>query len=345
MQVYSSAQTKLRNAHGELHGGKIIQPLESPKRVDMILAALQRSGAHGIREPRDYGLAPVLAVHDPQYLEFLAHAWDEWVQSGHQGEPVPTIVPGRNLRSSKIPADIAGKIGFYALATETCLSPGTYEAALSSKDIALSAAEYALTRQQGAFGLCRPPGHHAARDQFGGYCFFNNAAIAAQFALDRGIAKAAILDIDYHHGNGTQQIFYERSDVLFLSLHADPACEFPYYLGYADERGSGAGAGFNRNYPLAKGSSSEVWLAALEEALLRVHSFQPGLLIVSLGVDTYAGDPLGTFAIQTAEYRQIGKRIAAAQLPTAFLLEGGYAVEEIGLNVLGVLDGFDSFYA
>ena len=184
--------------------------------------------------------------------------------------------------------------------------------------------------------------HHAGADFFGGYCFLNNAALAAQHLLDDGARRVGILDIDYHHGNGTQSIFYGRGDVLFASIHADPRTEYPFYLGHADETGEGAGLGCNMNLPLPAGSTSPQWFAALETACIKLASYAPDALVVSLGVDTFAGDPLSHFSLQSADFLRIGERIAHLGLPTVFVLEGGYAVGEIGINVVNVLEGFET---
>jgi acetoin utilization deacetylase AcuC-like enzyme len=193
-----------------------------------------------------------------------------------------------------------------------------------------------------AFALSRPPGHHAGADFFGGYCFLNNAAIAAQSLRDAGVSKVAILDIDYHHGNGTQAIFYGRSDVFFTSIHGNPSTEYPFFLGYADERGEGAGHGCNLNLPLARGSGFAVWRDALAHALKAIAEFGAEALVVSLGVDTFAGDPISGFGLQSPDYLRVGEDIAGAGLPTVFVFEGGYAVAEIGVNAVNVLEGFET---
>jgi acetoin utilization deacetylase AcuC-like enzyme len=195
--------------------------------------------------------------------------------------------------------------------------------------------------ERAAYVLTRPPGHHAGANFFGGYCFVNNAAVAAQAALDAGAAKVAILDVDYHHGNGTQAIFFERADVYFASIHGDPRTEYPFYLGHADERGAGAGLGCNLNLPLAAGSSVAEWFAALDLALAALRAYAPDVLIVSLGVDTYAGDPISHFGLQWPDFHVLGQRLADFGRPTLLVQEGGYATADIGLNVRAVLDGFD----
>ncbi|MFD2191243.1 histone deacetylase family protein [Pistricoccus aurantiacus] len=341
MLTFHSEDTKQRRPRIELDGGRFVTPHECPERVDMVIDRVRKTGLGEIRAPRAYGLDPVLAVHDRDYVAFLEHAWDEWVAAGLEGEPIPSVWPARRLRGDRIPNSIEGRIGYYALAAETTLCARTFAAAQVSKDIALSALDHVVQTGEPAFGLCRPPGHHAAIDQYGGYCFFNNAAIAAQRALQGGMGKVAILDIDFHHGNGTQDIFYARDDVLFLSLHGDPRQEFPYFLGFADETGRGKGEGFNVNYPLPGGTDYAVWANALEDALRRVRAYRPELLIVSLGVDTFEFDPISSFKLKSDDYLDCGRRLKALGIPTTFLLEGGYAVEEIGINVVNVLTGFE----
>jgi acetoin utilization deacetylase AcuC-like enzyme len=196
--------------------------------------------------------------------------------------------------------------------------------------------------EQGVFGLCRPPGHHAAADYCGGYCFVNNAAVAAQWLRDQGAARVSILDIDYHHGNGTQSIFYDRDDIQFVSLHGDPRQEYPYFLGYADEIGHGGGEGFNVNYPMVWGTGFDVWGQALRDACHEIVSYSPEAVVVSLGVDTFEKDPISQFKLKSADYIKAGEIIAGLEKPTVFLMEGGYAVAEIGMNAVNVLSGFES---
>jgi acetoin utilization deacetylase AcuC-like enzyme len=191
-----------------------------------------------------------------------------------------------------------------------------------------------------AVALTRPPGHHAGADFFGGYCFLNNAALAAQALRDAGAARVAVVDVDYHHGNGTQSIFYDRSDVFTASIHGDPSSEYPFYLGYADETGHGPGQGFNLNLPLAPGTGFAAWRQALEQALAAVRSHGAQALVVPLGVDTFEGDPISTFTLRSADFLDIGRLLASLDLPTVFVMEGGYAVAEVGVNVVNVLEGF-----
>ncbi|WP_027962761.1 histone deacetylase family protein [Halomonas halodenitrificans] len=339
MRIYHSDMTKARRARTELDGGKLVVPWECPERVDMILAALGEAGFTEVVEPAEYGLAPVLAVHDADYVDFLATCWDDWQALGRDGEAIAWVWPTRTLPGRRIPDCVDGRLGYYALGADTSICEGTFEAAMASKDVALSALDHVLASGEAAFGLCRPPGHHAAVDQFGGYCFFNNAAVAAQRALDAGLSRVAILDVDFHHGNGTQQIFEQRSDVLFISIHGDPMTCFPYFTGHADEVGEGDGAGYTVNYPLPKGSGAEVWFHVLEAAKERIRESGCELLIVSLGVDTFEGDPISAFRLSGDDFTAMGRRLAALGLPTLLLMEGGYAVEEIGTNVANVLSG------
>jgi acetoin utilization deacetylase AcuC-like enzyme len=251
------------------------------------------------------------------------------------------VWPSRRMRQQR-PNSIVGKLGYYAMAAETSISAGTWEAARAAADVAMTGAALLKDGARAAFALCRPPGHHAARDLFGGYCFINNAAVAAQYLRDAGLPRVAILDVDFHHGNGTQDIFYDRADVLFVSLHADPQDDFPYFSGYAGETGSNAGSGFNLNLPLPTGTSFAVWQDALRVALARLGEFKPDALVVSLGVDTFVNDPISSFTLSSQDFATYGKMLGAPAVPTLFVLEGGYAVEEIGINVVNVLTGFES---
>ena len=240
MKTIYSEQHRLRDAKTELHGGQLVTPFERPSRADTIIKAIGQSNLGDILEPETFAMDPVRAVHSDDFIAFLETAWQEWQDAGFTGEAIASSWPARRMQS-RLPDFIDGKIGYYALAAETSITEGTWAAALASKDVALTGAKALLQGERGIFSLCRPPGHHAAIDMFGGYCFFNNAAIAAQYLLDQGAKRTAILDIDFHHGNGTQDIFYDRDDVLFCSLHGDPQQAFPYFLGYADEAGSGEG--------------------------------------------------------------------------------------------------------
>ena len=232
-------------------------------------------------------------------------------------------------------------MGYYCLANETSISEGTVEAAYESVKVALTAADM-LDEEKSVFALCRPPGHHASKDQYGGYCFFNNVAIAAEKLKEKGAKRIFILDIDFHHGNGTQAIFYDRSDVFFVSLHGDPKDAFPHFLGHADEKGSGEGVGYNCNYPMPPGTPYDVWTKSLDDSISKIKNFSPDALIVSLGVDTYENDPISFFKLKSDDFFDVGRKIASINLPTLFVMEGGYAIKEIGVNTVNTLKGFEN---
>jgi acetoin utilization deacetylase AcuC-like enzyme len=254
---------------------------------------------------------------------------------------MPTVWPARRM-SLRIPNDIEGRLGYYALACETTLSDGTWEAAYASAQVALTGAQRLNDGAKSVFSLCRPPGHHAAIDMYGGYCFVNNAAVAAQHLLDTGAKRIAILDVDFHHGNGTQDIFDARDDVLFISLHGDPMDAFPHFLGHADETGSGKGDGLTVNYPMPPNTDFATWRAALKKALAKIAEYAPDKLIISLGVDTFETDPISFFKLKSEDFTTYGADIASLSLPTLFVMEGGYDIAEIGVNTVNVLQGFES---
>lgn len=331
----------LRNAKTELFGGLLVEPHERPSRAEYVINRVRETELGPINEPEDFGMDPIYRIHDAEFVSFLQSAWDEWLELGYEGEPIPTCWPARRM-SDKIPTHIEGKLGYYSLASETSLTKTTWDAAYASAQVALTAAQVVLSGERSAFALCRPPGHHAASDMYGGYCFLNNAAIAAQYFRDQGADRVAIVDVDFHHGNGTQDIFYERSDVLFASVHGDPNDAFPHFLGHADETGSGEGTGFTHNYPMKPGTGFSQWRGALQDALAKVADFKPDQLIISLGVDTFETDPISFFKLVSDDFITMGQDIAKADLPTVFVMEGGYDIDEIGINAVNVLQGFDA---
>ena len=344
LTFYNELHAQHKGRH-EFFRGELVPCFEKPERADSVLAELGRRGLGRIVTPHGVPLMSLERVHTPRYLHFLRGAWNEWVAldpANAKKDAIPSVWPIRTLRSDIEPENFAARMGLYSMDSGTPLTAGTWTAAKTGADCAVNAAHALRLGERGAFVLSRPPGHHAGADFFGGYCFLNNAALAAQHMLDDGARKVAIIDIDYHHGNGTQSIFYQRDDVLFISIHADPRNEYPFYLGHADERGEGAGYGFNLNLPLAAGSSTQAWFTALETACIRIGGYAPDALVVSLGVDTFAGDPLSRFALQSSDYLKIGERLAWLNLPTAFIFEGGYAVKELGVNVVNVLEGYET---
>ena len=306
----------------------------------MVLERVRAVGLGPITAPSRFGLAPVLRAHDRQFVEFLRNAWADWVAAGNRGEAIPDCWPARRMAQRR-PNGIAGRLGYYAMAGETSISAGTWEAASAAVDVALSGASVLRDGARAAFALCRPPGHHAARDLFGGYCFLNNAAIAAQFLRDHGAERVAVLDVDFHHGNGTQDIFYSRSDVLYVSLHGDPSEAFPYFSGFADEAGADAGEGYNINFPLPRATGFELWQQTLGTALAGIRRYSPDALVVSLGVDTFVRDPISFFRLESSDFSTYGGMIGACRIPTLFVFEGGYAVADVGVNVVNVLAGFE----
>ena len=345
MLTFYNEQHAQHRGRYEIFRGEMVPCFEKPERADAVLAELGRRGLGRIVTPHGVPLMSLERIHTPRYLHFLRNAWSEWValDPANAGKDAfPAVWPVRTLRDDIEPDNFCAKMGLYSIDNGTPLTAGTWTAAKTGADCAVNAAHALRLGERAAFVLSRPPGHHAGADFFGGYCFLNNAALAAQHMLDDGARKVAIIDIDYHHGNGTQSIFYNRDDVLFISLHADPRNEYPFYLGHADERGEGAGLGYNLNIPLPAGTSAKAWLAALETACIRIGSFAPDALVVSLGVDTFAGDPLSRFTLQSADYLKIGERLAWLNLPTAFIFEGGYAVKELGVNVVNVLEGYET---
>jgi len=337
--IYNAAHA-LHRAQHEFFRGEKVPAFEKPERADWVLTAVQAAGLGPVLAPDAHGDATILKVHSESYVRFLQGAHAEYLALGGTGDAFPSVWPVRGMRADVEPRNFAARMGLYSFDSGSPLTAGTWAATRGGADCALTGAALLAAGEGSAFVLSRPPGHHAGRDFFGGYCFLNQAAIAAQALRDAGSARVAILDVDYHHGNGTQDIFYERGDVYFASIHGDPLTEYPFFLGHADETGRGAGAGCNLNLPLAAGSPVDAWFAALDVALQGVAAFKPDALVVSLGVDTFEGDPISHFALKTSDYPRVGQAIARLKLPSLFVLEGGYAVAEIGDNVAGVLTGF-----
>ena len=331
----------------EVMGGRPVPCFEKPERITAIERALADESSYRLLPPTVHGMQPITAVHDSDLVELLEQVWTDAVLSGATDGASP-LIPDTFLVGPLAAGGYRGagtarpaRLGAYCLDTATPIVAGTYGAARAAVDVALTAAGLVLGGEQLAYALCRPPGHHAARAMYGGYCFFNNAAIVAEDLVRRGAGRVAILDIDYHHGNGTQQIFWERSDVLYVSLHADPARAFPYFSGHADEAGAGAGEGFNYNIPLGVRTGIEDYAAALERACAIVNEVDPDApLIVSLGFDTFERDPIADLALTTEDYARVGSIIASLSRPTVLIQEGGYAIDAIGANALSFLSGF-----
>jgi len=314
---------------------------ECPERANNVLQAINDQNFGSLMEPRVFDESVLTRIHAPDYLQFLKDVWPAWLAAGQKGANArPDTFVGAGMRHADTEC-IAGKLGRYSFDATSPFVEGSWQAIRTSANIALTGADLIRGGERQAFALCRPPGHHATVNYCGGYCYLNNTALAAQSLLDGGATKVAVLDVDYHHGNGTQSIFYERNDVLTISLHADPRLEYPYFLGYADEPGDDAGHGFNINYPLPFGTDWGQYAVALDDAIQQLRRFEPDALVVALGLDTFAGDPTTFFAIETDDYVPMGRAIAALDLPTLVVLEGGYSVDHIGLNTVRFLTGLE----
>ena len=340
MKVYYSEVHRKHEPSFEVFDGGLRTPyMENADRMDRILNALNQTDWANLCEPKDFGLGPIYAVHDKDYIDFLASSWTEWLDS--EAKDKSTLLPATFAlrRHPPKPTSLLGRAGYYIMDLSACIVAGTYQAALASANCALSAAEAIANEEHTAFALCRPPGHHAGKDYAGGYCFINNASVAANWLSSQG--KVALLDVDYHCGNGTQDIFYDRGDVLTISIHADPNFEYPHYAGYTNETGVGTGLGFHRNFPLEKGTDDARYLPVLEEGLSLIRSFAPKYLVVSAGMDIYADDPLGTIKVTTEGIAEIGKRISALDLPTVIVMEGGYNNDALGRNIVSFLGEFE----
>jgi len=334
MRCFWDERQRLHAPAGEFFNGALHPAAEHPGRVDAILNAVGPTEA-----PSDFGLEPILGVHSADYVEFLRTAHDQWRDAGRDGDAFPYTFPVVGRRPLKL-SRIDALLGQYSFDTSTPIAEGTWAASYWAAQTALAATDAVLGGERSAFALCRPPGHHCGKDYLGGYSYFSNAAIAADHAIAAGKKRVAILDVDYHHGNGTQDIFYERADVLYVSIHADPVMDYPYFWGHADETGAGAGEGANLNQALPRGTDWNSYQPALVQALDRIEKHEPELFIVSYGADTYEGDPISYFELKTSDYAPMARRIAALGLPTIVVMEGGYAVDALGANVAAFLSGF-----
>jgi acetoin utilization deacetylase AcuC-like enzyme len=323
----------------EVNYGEVVRPpYERPERADRLRDALAAAG-HPLVAPVPHGPGPVLAVHEPALVGFLEGAWPAWRAAGGPEVLIPdTFAIGRLARGGgRDPAGGTGRPGWFCFDTATPLVAGSFAAALAAADAALTAADLVAGGEPAAYALCRPPGHHAGPGYYGGFCLLNNAAIAARRLAVLG--RVAVVDVDFHHGNGTQDIFWEDAQVLYVSLHGDPAGHYPFFTGAADETGGGPGAGTTRNLPLPDGTGDDAYLAALDEAMAAVAAFDPAVLVVSAGFDTFEDDPIGAFGVTTGGFARIGAALAAAGRPLVVVQEGGYAVEALGANAVALMRG------
>lgn len=311
---------------------------EVAQRGHHIHEAVQTAALGPITQPGDFGLDPIAEIHHHEMLTLLQTAYKRVQEESRKEAAISETFSVGRLPPRKSQS-IFGLLGIYTFDTSSPIFKHTWKAAYWSAQTALSAAALVITGdEQFAYALCRPPGHHAAHDYFGGFCYLNNAAIVANWLVKQG-SRVAILDVDYHHGNGTQDIFYGRSDVLFCSIHVDPLHDYPFYWGYADEYGVGAGKNCNFNFPLPLQSDEFRYMEAFDAALFKIRSYVPDTLVISLGVDTVKNDPVGGFRLKTDTFARLGAKIAAFDLPTVVIQEGGYLLSDLGTNVVTFLRG------
>jgi acetoin utilization deacetylase AcuC-like enzyme len=339
MRIIFADQHRLHDPANAIIDGKRFASEDTPERAENILQAVQKPPFGPICPPSDHGLGPILSVHTQDYIDYLQSAYfQNKATYGQASAVIPETFAPRGARRK--PSSFHGIPGYYCFGIGTPLLEHTWEAAYWSAQCALTAADFVISGDRAAYAICRPPGHHAASSLYGGLCYLNNAAIAARYLQAGGLSRIAILDIDYHHGNGTQEIFYADSSVLYCSLHAHPDDDYPYYWGSAAETGEGAGTGFNINLPLPQGTQDATYLDALDRALGIIRSFAPLGLIISAGFDTAVGDPIGGFNLTLEGLAKVGLHTANLALPTVIIQEGGYLVERLGENAVAFLRAF-----
>ncbi len=341
MKIVQSPVHSKHHPKTYIKAGTFHEPQEVPGRAEALLAGLKQAG-HEILDATDFGPKPRAAIHNPGYLHFLETISERWKSAGMENDEVlPNIHPGRNMTS--VPTGIIGEVGYYTTDLSAPIGAGTWEAAVASNNVALTATEQVLNELPAAgsaYALCRPPGHHAYADQAGGFCFLNNCAISAQHAL-KSLSRVAILDVDVHHGNGTQGIFYSRKDVFTVSLHCDPADYYPFFAGHAHEQGEGEGLGYNLNLPIPPERCDDIYMEYLDKAKTALNAYAPDLLIVALGLDAFEGDPLIGLKVTTEGFGKIAASIADLGLPTVLVQEGGYNKDHLGANITSFIGGFE----
>ncbi|HHS13280.1 MAG TPA: histone deacetylase family protein [bacterium] len=323
------ADRKIRlivSARHELHHVKQRGYVESPARIASVLKELRKTSLFEEVPVRHFPESVLTWVHDPEMVGYFKRAT---ARMPADYAIYPYVFPVRN--KARKPVELLVRAGYYCIDTFTPLSRNAYQAARHAVDCALTGAGELVKGHRLAYALVRPPGHHAEKNAFGGFCYFNSAALAAHY-LARQEGRAALLDIDFHHGNGSQDIFYDRDDVLTLSIHGHPRFAYPYFSGFKEERGEGPGLGYNRNYPLPEHATVEQFQAALQEALTAVRRFRPAFLVVALGLDTARGDPTGTWMLGSRDFRTNGRLIGELRLPVLVVQEGGYSQRNLGRN-------------
>lgn len=339
MQVFRTQASLAHDPSLFFRRGKMIAHPESAERFAVLDAALT-AGGFAPAEPPDFGEVILAGVHHPDYVRFLKETWDRRAEVDPGAEELLTTQFSR-VQMNRRPGGLAGQIGYYTADTSTPIRAGTWRAAYGTAQAAAAATDAALADGL-AYALCRPPGHHAFADCAGGFCYLNNTAVAAQRFLDKGARRVAVLDVDVHHGNGTQGVFYRRADVLTVSLHADTSSYFPYFCGYADEIGEGLGEGFNLNLPIAHGRGDEDFQAAVQVGLARIAAFGADAIVIALGLDAAKDDPLGVLNVTTDGFTRAAEAIAAAGRPTAIVQEGGYLCDALPINLIAFLKAFEA---
>ncbi len=348
MKAFFSEEQLLHSPRQFMRLGRISAPTDLPARAENLQSALAARGIK-VEAPADYGRKPLVDIHSQDYLDYLETAYARWQAMKSPGvDPGPEVLPnlspyynGRVELAGRGPCpspSIVAQTGYYLSDLSCPIGPQTWRSALRSTHSAVAAADHVANTAGMAYALCRPSGHHAHRDRAGGFCYLNSSAAAASRLLQTW-SRVAVLDVDAHHGDGTQNIFYQRADVMTVSLHADPAGYYPFYTGYAQERGHGAGEGCNLNLPLPHGSGNDEFLRALDTALAALTGYAPQALVLALGFDTYKDDPISVLKLDIGAYRDIGARVASLGLPTVIVQEGGYMVEAIGPALDAFLEG------
>ena len=337
MKCFYAPETDLHDPVFRLTHGKILRNAEQAERAKLLKAGLDQLGLDAI-EPAEASRDALAEVHTEDFLTFLETAWEAWQALPNAGpEVVPNVFAQRGFAT--YPASIVGRAGWHMGDTSAPIGEHTWTASRRAADCAVAAADAVLAGDRAAYALCRPAGHHSSADMAAGHCMMNNSAVAAA-RLRSQHDKVATLDIDVHHGNGTQAIFYERDDVMTISIHADPETYYPFFVGYAHETGAGAGAGFNTNYPLPRTTTDEAWLKTIADALEKIAAYQPGALMLSLGLDAHENDPLLGMQISWDGFRRAGEMIAAAGYPTVIVQEGGYLSEDLTTSLVSFMEGF-----
>ena len=337
MKCFYAAATEAHDPQFRLTHGRLMHNSEQPERARLLLKGLASLDL-SVEEPPEAPRAALEAVHSARFLEFLEGGYAAWQKLAKPGaEIVPNVIAQRAW--APYPDSIVARAGWHMGDTSAPMGPGSWQATRRAADCAVAAADWALSGAGPSYALCCPPGHHTDRETAAGHCLMNVAAIAAERMRTRH-DRVAILDIDVHHGNGTQAIFYERGDVLFVSVHTDPSSFYPWFWGYGHEYGAGAGEGANLNLPLPMRAGDEPWLEAIRTALAQIHRFGADRLVLSLGLDIHASDPLGGMSVTTEGIGRAGEVLGASGLPTAIIQEGGYLAEPLTDNIAAFLSAF-----